>query len=41
MWLPDELATLYSSRTPRSVFNRLLEKPDRIKEEFARWGRGV
>jgi S-adenosylmethionine-dependent methyltransferase len=41
MWLPDDLAKLYSPRTPRTVFNELLKKSNLAENEFARWGRGV
>jgi 2-polyprenyl-3-methyl-5-hydroxy-6-metoxy-1,4-benzoquinol methylase len=39
MWLPDDLALLWSKRTHRSIFNRVLGPHDNLL--LARWGRGV
>jgi S-adenosylmethionine-dependent methyltransferase len=41
MWLPDDLASLYSSRTPRPTFNKLFGNAVHDAVAFARWGRGV
>jgi S-adenosylmethionine-dependent methyltransferase len=41
-WLPDDLAILYASRTPREVFNRAFSAvTEDSRTELARWGRGV
>lgn len=41
-WLPDELALLYSGRTPRELYNKTFQAPtDEAKLLFSRWGRGV
>ena len=41
LWLPDDLASLYSSRTPRSRYNKLFGNAVHEAVAFARWGRGV
>lgn len=45
MWLPDDVAIRYSSRTPREIYNRSFIGPDYQSEstrlKFTRWGRGV
>jgi 2-polyprenyl-3-methyl-5-hydroxy-6-metoxy-1,4-benzoquinol methylase len=42
MWLPDDLAERYSTRTPRVPYNQLFKKSENFDPiAFARWGRGV
>lgn len=42
LWLPDDLAFLYSRLTPRELFNEIFRDPtDEAKIQFSRWGRGV
>lgn len=42
MWLPDDLAYRYSSRSARSVFkDRFHDQNMSDMEDFLRWGRGV
>jgi 2-polyprenyl-3-methyl-5-hydroxy-6-metoxy-1,4-benzoquinol methylase len=41
MWLPDDLAGLYSFRTPRPTYNKLFGNAGHDAVGFARWGRGV
>jgi len=41
-WLPDDLAFLYSRRTPRELYNRAFQnQTDDARLRFNRWGRGV
>lgn len=41
-WLPDDLAFLYSGRTPREIYNRVFQtQTDDARVRFNRWGRGV
>lgn len=45
LWLPDDVAMRYSTRTPRERYNRLFNRMScesaSIRLNFARWGRGV
>ena len=42
LWLPDDLAALYSSRTRRARYNRLHRNNGKLDPvTLARWGRGV
>jgi 2-polyprenyl-3-methyl-5-hydroxy-6-metoxy-1,4-benzoquinol methylase len=42
LWLPDDLAFLYSRLTPREIYNRAFESPtEEARLLFSRWGRGV